>query len=133
MIPELLKNYTSIGIVLKFSLQALTLLSQLDQKYFINMTDKNTIAESYRGFFQIFGGHNVNLMLHGFKDYCQTHTKEEQVPMFGFMGSLLNTPLYYNAENYSFHANSVDLRQLLETSPKNYYRKIDSRLTSFCC
>ena len=38
------------------------------------MTDKNTIAESYRGFFQIFGRHNVNLMFSRFKDYFQTRT-----------------------------------------------------------
>ena len=33
--------------------------------------------------------------------------------------------------NYSCDASTVDLRQLIELSPKNYYQSIDSRLTSF--
>ena len=131
MIPELLRNDTGIANVLKFSFHAVTLLSQLDPKDFPHLINKNSIAESYRGFFQIFGGHHVNLLFSGFQDYFQTLTKEEQVPMFNFMGSVLNTPLYYNAENSSCDASSVDLRQLLETSPKNYYSRIDPRLTSF--
>ena len=131
MIPELLRNDTSITNVLKFSLHADTLLSQLDPKDFSHLLLNTSIEESYRGFFKLFGGHHVNLLFSGFQDYFQTLTKEEQVPMFNFMGSVLNTPLYYSAENSSCDASTVDLRQLLEVIPKNYYSSIDPRLTSF--
>ena len=130
MIPELLRNDTSITNVLKFSLHAVTLLSQLDPKDFSHLLLNTSIEESYRGFFKLFGGHHVNLLFSGFQDYFQTLTKEEQVPMFNFMGSVLNTPLYYSAENSSCDASTVDLRQLLEVIPKNYYSRIDPRLTS---
>ena len=131
MIPELLRNDTSMTNVLKFSLHAVTLLSQLDPKDFSHLLLNTSIEESYRGFFKLFGGHHVNLLFSGFQDYFQTLTKEEQVPMFNFMGSVLNTPLYYSAENSSCDASTVDLRQLLEVIPKNYYSRIDPRLTSF--
>ena len=39
--------------------------------------------------------------------------------------------LYQNAVSSSCNANSVDLRQLLETSLEDYYSGIDERLTSF--
>ena len=75
MIPELLRNDTCIANVLKFSLHAVTLLSQLDPKDFPHLINKNSIAESYRGFFQIFGGNHVNILFSGFQDYFQTLTK----------------------------------------------------------
>ena len=75
VIPELLRNDTGIANVLKFSLHSVTLLSQLDPKDFPHLINKNSIAESYRGFFQIFGGHHVNLLFSGFQDYFQTLTK----------------------------------------------------------
>ena len=109
----------------------MTFLSQLDPVYFTNSVNKETIEKSYKSFFQIFGGEHVSLMLRGFQDYFKTRTKEEQVSMYSFMGSLLNMSRYQNAVSSSFNANSVDLRQLLETSPEDYYSGIDERLTSF--
>ena len=94
----------------------MTFLSQLDPVYFTNSVNKETIEKSYKSFFQIFGGEHVSLMLRGFQDYFKTRTKEEQVSMYSFMGSLLNMSCYQNAVSSSFNANSVDLRQLLETS-----------------
>ena len=132
MLPELLRNETCVPNVLTFALHAVTLLSQLGTKDFANTIDKKSMADSYQGFFQLFGGQNENLMFHGFQAYFQTLTAEKQIPMFGFMGSMLNTSLFYNALNSSCDGVSVDLRKLLKTSPKNYYRKeVDSRLTSF--
>ena len=101
---------TSVSNVLNFTLQAMTFLSQLDPVYFTNSVNKETIEKSYKSFFQIFGGQHVS------QDYFKTRTKEEQVSMYSFMGSLLNMSRYQNAVSSSFNANSVDLRQLLETS-----------------
>ena len=131
VIPELLRCESSVSNVLNFTLHVLTFLSQRDPVDFTNSINKETIENSYRGFFQIFGGHHVSLMLSGFQDYFKTLTKEEQVSMYGFMGSLLNTSLYQNAVTSSCNASSVDMRQLLETSQEDYYSGIDSRLTSF--
>ena len=117
VIPELLRCENSISNVLNFTLHALTFLSQLDPEDFTNSIDEETVSKSCRGFFQIFGEHHVSLLFRGFQDYFKTRTKEEQAPMFGFMGSLLNTSLYQNAVNSTCDISSVDLRQPPEYWP----------------
>ena len=130
VIPDLLKTETTISNLLSFTLHALSFLSQLDPDHLKNSIDKETIDKGYNGVFQLFGGDYVKIMFSGFQNYFQTLTKEEQVPMFRFMGNILNTSLYHDAMNYSCDANTVDLRQLIELSPKNYYQSLDSRITS---
>ena len=131
VIPDLLKTETTISNLLSFTLHALSFLSQLDPDHLKNSIDEETIDKGYNGVFQLFGGDYVKIMFSGFQNYFQTLTKEEQVPMFRFMGNILNISLDHDAMNYSCDANTVDLRQLIELSPKNYYQSLDSRITSF--